>query len=97
MVHSVHRGNSPWHFRTDRHFRAFQDTALQLWGCRDARDLSWVLGELLSFSSGDVEDFCCQIKELQEEVSRLRSIRQDEKKMDWIFSDTLQVQEPGLY
>lgn len=97
MVPSVHRGNSPWHFRTDWHFRAFQDTALQLWGCRDAWDLSWDLGQLLSFSSGDVEDFCCQIKELQEEVSRLCSIRQDEKKVDWIFSDILQVREPGLY
>lgn len=34
-------------------------------------------------------------KELREEVSRLCSIRRDEKKVDWIFSDTLQVQKPG--
>lgn len=74
-----------------------EDAGLQPWSCRDARSLSSGLRELFSFSAGDVEDFCCHVKELWEEVSRVYSIRHDENKVDLIFSDTLQVQEPGLY
>jgi len=33
--------------------------------------------ELFSFSTGNVEDFFCQVKELWEKVSRLCSIRHD--------------------
>lgn len=65
-------------------------------GCVCVQSKGDATGELFSFSAGDVEDFCCQVKELREEVSRLCGIRHDEKKVDWIFSDTLQVQVPGL-
>lgn len=33
---------------------------------------------------------CHQVKELWEEVSRPYSIRDDEKEVDWIFSETLE-------
>ena len=37
---------------------------------------------------------CCQGKELQEEIGRLHNIGDDEKEVHWIFSKTLQIQEP---
>lgn len=37
---------------------------------------------------------CHQVKLLQKEVSRLFSITDDEKEIDGIFSETLQIQEP---
>lgn len=40
------------------------------------------------------ESLCHQVKLLQEEVSRLFSITDDEKEIDGIFSETLQIQEP---
>lgn len=39
-----------------------------------------------------MEGVCHQ--ELWEEVSSLHSIRDDEKRINWIFSETLQLQEP---
>lgn len=41
-----------------------------------------------------VEELCCQVEELQEEVNRLHSVRGDEREMDRIFSETLQLQSP---
>ena len=43
-----------------------------------------------------VEGLCHQVKELQEEVSSLHSIRDNEKEIDQIFSNALQLQEPRL-
>ncbi|XP_059689535.1 uncharacterized protein LOC132320701 [Gavia stellata] len=39
-------------------------------------------------------DLCCQEEELQEEVSRLCSIREEEREIDGIFSETQQLEEP---
>ena len=41
-----------------------------------------------------MNNLCHQVKELQQEVSRLRSIRDDEKEVDWILSDTWIQGEP---
>lgn len=39
------------------------------------------------------EDLCHQVKALQEEASKLFSIRDDEKETKWIFSETLHIEE----
>lgn len=42
-------------------------------------------GEFLSSPAGDVcvvEDFCCQVKQMQEEVSRVHGIRDDKKEIE---------------
>lgn len=41
-----------------------------------------------------LEDLCCQVKELQEEVSRLCSTREDEREVERIFSETQQLEKP---
>lgn len=40
-----------------------------------------------------MEDLCHQVKDLQERASKLFSIRDDAKETNWIFSETLQIQE----
>ena len=78
-----------------------EDAALHVLGCREC------LGPLVEAgAAGDgllacrrcvlIEDLCHQVKELQEEVSRLCSIRDDEEERDWIFSETLQLHEPEV-
>lgn len=41
-----------------------------------------------------MEDLYCQAEELWEEVSRLRSIREEEIEIDRIFSETQQLEKP---
>lgn len=75
--------------------------ALQVWGCRECL---WSLAK--AGAAGDdfparrryavIKDLCHQVKELQEEVSSLHSIRDNEKEIDQIFSNTQQLQEPKL-
>lgn len=43
-----------------------------------------------------VKKLCHQTKELQEEVTRLSSIRDERKKVEWLFSKKLQLQELKL-
>ena len=75
------------------------NAALQVWGCK----YSW--GFLLNPRPGSMRSFlqdmnarglCCQVKELWEKVSRLCSIRDDKKEIDWIFSKTLYLQKLEL-
>lgn len=62
--------------------------------------LSLVLGEgaLLwqVVCCGGVQDLYCQAEELWEEVSRLRSIREEVIEIDRIFSETQQLEKPPL-
>lgn len=43
-----------------------------------------------------VKKLCHQMKDLQEEVSRLSSIRDERKAVEWLFSKQLQLQELKL-
>lgn len=40
-----------------------------------------------------MEELCCQVEEIQEELSRLRSIK-EEREIDMIFSETQQLEKP---
>lgn len=70
-----------------------EDAALQVWGCRECL---WPLAKSgaagVSFLGhrrcAVIKDLCHQVKELQEEVSSLHSIRDNEKEIDQIFSNT---------
>lgn len=41
-----------------------------------------------------IEDLCCQVKKLQEEVKRLRSIKDDKKEVNQI-SETFVMEKAG--
>lgn len=41
-----------------------------------------------------MDELCCQLEEIREEVSRLRSIREDEREIDRVFSETQQLEKP---
>lgn len=41
-----------------------------------------------------MEDLCHEVKLLWKDISRPLSITDDEKEIDWIFSETLQIEEP---
>lgn len=41
-----------------------------------------------------LEDLCWQVEEIGEEVSRQRSIRENEREIDRVFSETQQLEEP---
>lgn len=40
-----------------------------------------------------MEELCCQLEEIREEVSRLCSIREDEREGDRVFSETQQLEK----
>lgn len=76
-----------------------EDAALQVSDCRKLWDHSLRPGKihLLAYRRpAAVAELCCQVKELQVEVSRLCIIREDEKEIDQLFSDTLLLQVPKL-
>lgn len=66
------------------------DASLKVTGCRvfARRD------GLLSCRSAVLEELCHQAQELWKEVSKLRSIREDEKGMYGVFSEMQQLEEP---
>ena len=78
-----------------------ENAALQVRGCRECL---WPLAKAGAAGDGFrahrrcavIKDLCHQVKELQEEVSSLHSIRDNEKEIDQIFSNALQLQEPRL-
>ena len=43
-----------------------------------------------------LEDLCCQVRELWEAVTRVHSIRDDEKEINRTLSETSQIQEPNF-
>lgn len=73
-----------------------EDTALQVQGCRECL---WPLAKAGASRDGFlargrcavIKDLCHHIKELQQEVSSLHSIRDNEKEIDQVFSNTLQL------
>ena len=73
-----------------------EDAALHVWDCRGAWDLMVGLGlnGLFAHRCMLVKGLCHQVTELQEKVSRLHSIRNYETEINWIFSKTLQGQQP---
>lgn len=67
------------------------DETLQVPGCREClRRLSEARrdGPLSFRKCAVLEKLCCQVKEFQEEVSRLHHTREDEKEIDRIFCET---------
>lgn len=70
--------------------------ALQVSGCREFLGLLAGAREdgLLVHRCVLVKDPRHQVKELKQEFSRLCSIRDDEKEVDWILSDTWMQGEP---
>ncbi|XP_068782230.1 uncharacterized protein [Struthio camelus] len=72
------------------------DAALQVSGCRQClgplRE-AWADSQLSCVRCAVVDQLRHQIKELQEEVSRLRSIREDEREIDRVFSEIVQLRE----
>lgn len=73
-----------------------EDAALYVRDCKDAWDLMVRLGlnGLFAHRCTLVKGLRHQVMELLEKVSRLHSIRNYEKEINWIFTQTLQVQQP---
>lgn len=73
-----------------------EDAVLQVSGCREFLGLLAGAREdgLLVCRCVLVKDPRHQVKELQQEFSRPCSIRDDEKEVDWILSDTWMQGEP---
>uniref|UniRef100_A0A8B9SEV8 Solute carrier family 12 member 2 n=1 Tax=Apteryx owenii TaxID=8824 RepID=A0A8B9SEV8_APTOW len=72
------------------------DAALQVSGCREClgplRE-AWAGSQLSCRRCAAVGELCRQVRELREEVSRLRSIREDEQEIDRVFLETVQLEE----
>lgn len=70
------------------------DASLWVWGCSECPEplAEERAGKLVSCLQE--EGLCKHVKMLQEEVSRLHSIRDSQKEVDQIFTKTMQLQEP---
>ncbi|KAJ7411667.1 hypothetical protein BTVI_48805 [Pitangus sulphuratus] len=72
------------------------DAALQVTGCQECLMPLCKAGadkQLFCRRYAAVEELCCQVKELQEEVNKLHSIQANGQKRDQLFSETLQSQD----
>ncbi|KAK4826426.1 hypothetical protein QYF61_008959 [Mycteria americana] len=72
------------------------DAALQVPGCTGCLGPASDPGEITVSCRrcAVLENLCHQGEELQEEVSRLRSIREDEREIDGIISESQQLEDP---
>lgn len=75
-----------------------KEAILHVSGCSRALNLYLALGRgrwwLCLQRCVLMEDLCHEVKLLWKDVSRPLSITDDEKEIDWIFSETLQIEEP---